>query len=531
MNIEMKLNEAIELLKPFERQVPVEALQVLRDDWVGAEPLLLADLDRRIEDSMGAEESALFLYALYLCAEMRSESAFECYVRMCRMPRFLQDNLLGDALCESMSEMLLRTCAGRLDVLKQLVEDESVDEYARSAALEALTHLVLDGVFPREEAEIYCIDLLGHKLEQRASYVWNRAVSMATALRLQRASGLIDWAYSVGLADSMFDSLESVQKTLKNPSPAAKREPFGITEDQLHRYARNWGDGSEWVEVPSEADLLAEPKNNLRQSRVARGKELGRNEPCPCGSGKKYKKCCISIGHTKAIHAEDDRFVPRNKADEWIAAGYFYRKKSIPRNTLLCWSRAWKEALSILPPESKDSDDEACDALFVGCKDFSAWLQDYLLFLEEHASWGPEMLREGKAFISEVLNRFPEMEADLWADFERTRIKFLLWTGESEKALSVLETLKAENECPVIWLEFESALFGWEAPKYNLKSDWSRVLHVLEEAREQEPCRESMALLAEEIEELKGLLKDEEEARGRRMHVAGLARTGAFDGL
>lgn len=22
--------------------------------------------------------------------------------------------------------------------------------------------------------------------------------------------------------------------------------------------------------------------------------KIGRNEPCPCGSGKKYKKCCIS---------------------------------------------------------------------------------------------------------------------------------------------------------------------------------------------------------------------------------------------
>ena len=22
--------------------------------------------------------------------------------------------------------------------------------------------------------------------------------------------------------------------------------------------------------------------------------EVGRNDPCPCGSGKKYKKCCLS---------------------------------------------------------------------------------------------------------------------------------------------------------------------------------------------------------------------------------------------
>ena len=25
---------------------------------------------------------------------------------------------------------------------------------------------------------------------------------------------------------------------------------------------------------------------------IRKGKKIGRNDPCPCGSGKKYKKCC-----------------------------------------------------------------------------------------------------------------------------------------------------------------------------------------------------------------------------------------------
>jgi preprotein translocase subunit SecA len=25
---------------------------------------------------------------------------------------------------------------------------------------------------------------------------------------------------------------------------------------------------------------------------LIRGPKIGRNDPCPCGSGKKYKKCC-----------------------------------------------------------------------------------------------------------------------------------------------------------------------------------------------------------------------------------------------
>jgi uncharacterized protein YecA (UPF0149 family) len=26
---------------------------------------------------------------------------------------------------------------------------------------------------------------------------------------------------------------------------------------------------------------------------IIAGPKIGRNEPCPCGSGKKYKKCCL----------------------------------------------------------------------------------------------------------------------------------------------------------------------------------------------------------------------------------------------
>jgi preprotein translocase subunit SecA len=39
----------------------------------------------------------------------------------------------------------------------------------------------------------------------------------------------------------------------------------------------------------------APQKNNAPQNPnepVNVGKKIGRNEPCPCGSGKKYKNCC-----------------------------------------------------------------------------------------------------------------------------------------------------------------------------------------------------------------------------------------------
>ena len=37
-------------------------------------------------------------------------------------------------------------------------------------------------------------------------------------------------------------------------------------------------------------------QNSPSEPRVATGTKVGRNDPCPCGSGKKYKKCCLLKG-------------------------------------------------------------------------------------------------------------------------------------------------------------------------------------------------------------------------------------------
>ncbi|MFB4158971.1 SEC-C metal-binding domain-containing protein [Geomicrobium sp. JSM 1781026] len=42
-------------------------------------------------------------------------------------------------------------------------------------------------------------------------------------------------------------------------------------------------------EVPGES--AGSPRNNVVPFKP--GPKVGRNEPCPCGSGKKYKKCCM----------------------------------------------------------------------------------------------------------------------------------------------------------------------------------------------------------------------------------------------
>ena len=55
---------------------------------------------------------------------------------------------------------------------------------------------------------------------------------------------------------------------------------------------------ADWLyNLPQWEDILSEEKRQeitkeYRESKIVRVEKIGRNEPCPCGSGKKYKKCC-----------------------------------------------------------------------------------------------------------------------------------------------------------------------------------------------------------------------------------------------
>ena len=77
-------------------------------------------------------------------------------------------------------------------------------------------------------------------------------------------------------------------------------------EDEEDLLFEDW-DANNWDESDEDFDdvllqNLMESKNNQNdvddsdQAPIRRPPKIGRNEPCPCGSGKKYKKCCGKNG-------------------------------------------------------------------------------------------------------------------------------------------------------------------------------------------------------------------------------------------
>jgi preprotein translocase subunit SecA len=96
----------------------------------------------------------------------------------------------------------------------------------------------------------------------------------------------------------------------KNPLQEYQKEGFALFEDMVHRIQEDVVQKLFTVEIAREstaslADL--EGQKRAQQVMLSRGGEaieaeqpvakrhndkIGRNDPCPCGSGRKYKRCC-----------------------------------------------------------------------------------------------------------------------------------------------------------------------------------------------------------------------------------------------
>jgi hypothetical protein len=96
--------------------------------------------------------------------------------------------------------------------------------------------------------------------------------------------------------------LDGINESLKEPNPVDTIEADSqvtIDIDLEKLYYNMVAAKAEWLyELPQWNSILDEEKRKelykaqKRSTTIVKGKKIGRNDPCPCGSGKKYKFCC-----------------------------------------------------------------------------------------------------------------------------------------------------------------------------------------------------------------------------------------------
>ncbi|MCR5785548.1 MAG: SEC-C domain-containing protein [Eubacterium sp.] len=101
---------------------------------------------------------------------------------------------------------------------------------------------------------------------------------------------------------AMVGFLDGINDSLKEPNPIEEMEEDTVVSlafDKEKLYKNMVAAQADWLynleqwndiyDEETRQKLYKEQKNS---TTVRKPKKIGRNDPCPCGSGKKYKKCC-----------------------------------------------------------------------------------------------------------------------------------------------------------------------------------------------------------------------------------------------
>ena len=101
---------------------------------------------------------------------------------------------------------------------------------------------------------------------------------------------------------TMVGFLDGINDSLKEPNPIETMDEdtqvsLAFDKEKLYKNMvaakADWlYELPQWKEIYSEEELKKLYKEQKESGTIRKEKKIGRNDPCPCGSGKKYKKCC-----------------------------------------------------------------------------------------------------------------------------------------------------------------------------------------------------------------------------------------------
>ena len=277
-------------------RIPVEAIEAARAQRDAIVPLVLNDIDQFVSSGrseIGAD--ALFI-AFHLLGEWREKSAYRPLARLLRSPPVMVERVIGDAISETSHRVMTAVFDGDPEPIYEVIRDPDADEFVRSRMLESIAMLTLGGALPRSQTEVFLRDCYDTLEPRHDNFVWSGWQSAIARLGFTALEPLVREAFARDLIDPSWLHLEHFLDDLAYavahpdapvPPPDRDFEAFEDTVAELE----HWDCFEPQRETRNAFKSLVASASGTPARNPFR--DVGRNDPCPCGSGKKFKKCCL----------------------------------------------------------------------------------------------------------------------------------------------------------------------------------------------------------------------------------------------
>ena len=242
---QMTIDDILAALEPVTGDYPREALTAAMAQPEALTPRLIDVLRQAAQNPDVAAESQLPFYAFFLLGHFRAAEAHQALLDLAALPCDKLEDILGDALTEHLPTVLYRTCGGQVEGLKTLALNPEACEYSVSAALQALSYAVVDGIFPRSEMMALLKSLLDpDRADELPEMAYTFAADAAYSLHPAELMDDIKAAYDADLIDEMVMDWDLMQERNEDDQDAAYKQLRQGMEryslDDLHDVLPTW---------------------------------------------------------------------------------------------------------------------------------------------------------------------------------------------------------------------------------------------------------------------------------------------------
>lgn len=263
-------------------------------------PLFIDEIDKFLAvdfDRSGTPTPLFFIF--HLLGDWRETAAYRPLARLLHCDRDDIDAAIGDAITLTSHRVMAAVFDGGPQPLYDIVLDPAADQFIRAGMLEALVMKAVDGGLRRRDVEAFLRTCFTAIEPQGESFVWNGWQWAVATLGIEDMSRLVYEAFDRKFIDPQATEFSYFEKDLQyalanpdNPYDDPERYTlFGGTIEELS----GWYGFTEQYQRDQErlARRQAASVFDDRQPVVNVFGKVGRNALCPCGSGKKFKKCCL----------------------------------------------------------------------------------------------------------------------------------------------------------------------------------------------------------------------------------------------
>jgi Protein of unknown function (DUF1186)/SEC-C motif len=271
-----------------------------RDEMI---PVLLdhiTRLKRSGVESVSEEDRSAFLFVFYLLGEWRDGRTYRPLVGLLRHDPDLLDLLLGDAITEGTARIVAGVCDGDLQPIFAAIEDEAADVFVRCQMFDALVMIAHDRPLMKPAITAYIESFFLADFD-KPELLWGSWAFAIADLGLAQLEPQVRQAFEREWISPQEASFSFFQEQLKEAvetgaSPRFRRSHHSKPIENAIDELSGWYCFSENYQRDQAAARRREERglSSLYSDTFLRETpKVGRNDPCPCGSGKKFKKCCL----------------------------------------------------------------------------------------------------------------------------------------------------------------------------------------------------------------------------------------------